>query len=143
MPVAFTLVGATLPGAAAATEDRGARIELMTTSTLYGAGVGTLAAVEFDLNPRPAAWMAAGLGGGLLYGSYRLSDELAFTTANVRYIESAGLWTGLDAALLTGALGAEGSSIGVAVGQQRGLWTADGERYVLLNGITGDLLVLE
>lgn len=107
--VVAALVGG--PGSVAATENRGARIELMTTSTIFGAGVGTLAAVDLDLNPRPTAWMAAGLGGGMLYGSYRLSHDLAFTTANVRYVESAGLWTGVDAALLAGALDLDGSSL--------------------------------
>ncbi|MCK6574547.1 hypothetical protein L6V77_25995 [Myxococcota bacterium] len=135
-----------LPGLASATEDRGARIEFMTASTLYGAGVGTLAALEFDLNPRPAAWIAAGLGGGMLYGSYRLSNDLAFTTANVRYIETAGLWTGVDGALLAAALDVDASPVvwtglgaaavgaGVAFGTRGGVGASEGQLSLVNSG---------
>lgn len=97
---------------AEATEDRAARIELMTTSTLYGAGLGVYSSLKLDLRPRPAAWIAAGLGGGMLYGSYTLGERWQLTTPNVRYLETAGGWTGVDAMLLALALDTEDGAAG-------------------------------
>jgi len=94
------------PEAAGATDARDARVELVTTSTLYGVGVGVLAAHDFDLSARPAAWLAAGAGGGMLYGSYRLGEALRLDAADVRYVESTAGWLGLDAFLLTGTFAA-------------------------------------
>ena len=102
-------LGVSLPLPAQATEDRAGRIELVTTSTLFGVGLGVWSSVELDLNPRPAAWVSAALAGGMLYGSYTLADRLALTTANVRYVETSGAWLAVNTVLLGGALEADTS----------------------------------
>lgn len=99
---AATLVCAALglPAGARASTDRAARIELTTNATLYGVGLGVYTSMELELNPRPAAWLSAGLGGGLLYGSLKAGDALSLTAADVRLIESSGAWLAVDTFLL-------------------------------------------
>jgi hypothetical protein len=93
-------------------EDRAARIELTTTSTLYGAGLGVWTSLQLDLTPRPAAWIAAALGGGMLYGSYTLSGRMDLQTADVRYIETAAGWLAVDTMLLEAELDVDGAWLG-------------------------------
>lgn len=111
-------LAALLPAVARATEARDARVELVTTSTLFGVGVGLLAAGDLDLNARPAAWLTAAAAGGAMYGAHRLGEDLGLSTADVRFIESTALWSGVDTLLVFGALdqpyGALWTSIGAA-----------------------------
>lgn len=109
--VAFALAMLAAPAMVRA-EDRAARIELTTTSTLYGAGLGVWTSLELDLTPRPAAWIAAALGGGMLYGSYTLSGRMDLQTADVRYIETSAGWLALDTMLLEAELDLDKGIVG-------------------------------
>jgi hypothetical protein len=109
--VALALAVLVMPAVASA-EDRAARIELTTTSTLYGAGLGVFTSLQLDLTPRPAAWIAAALGGGMLYGSYTLSGRMDLQTPDVRYIETAAGWLALDTMLLEAELDVDTSVVG-------------------------------
>ena len=113
--LASLLMTAAIPTRDATASDRGGRIELTTTATLYGVGLGVWSSMEGDLKPRPAAWLTAALGGGMLYGSYKLTDHLQLNTANVRYIEAAGAWTAVNGVLVASMTDTYGSYM-VAVG---------------------------
>lgn len=112
--LSFAALGLTVLAAPALAraEDRSARIELTTTSTLYGAGLGVWTSLQLDLSPRPAAWIAAALGGGMLYGSYTLSGRMDLQTADVRYIETAAGWLAVDTMLLEAELGMDTAVLG-------------------------------
>lgn len=102
---------AAAPWGTAAASDRGGRIELTTTATLYGVGVGVWTSVSNDLSPRPAAWISAGLGGGALYGTWTLAEARGMDTANVQYIETGAGWLAVDTVLAAAAIDMEETGI--------------------------------
>jgi hypothetical protein len=104
-------------GVPARASDRAGRIELASTATVYGVGLGVWTSVELDLRPRPTAWVGAALGGGMFYGSWTLANRLELTTADARYVETAGAWSAIDTLLVTGLLQTDGDTM---------LWSAFG-----------------
>lgn len=100
------LILALLAGGAAtaATAEDEARIELTTYATIYGAGLGVFTAIELDLNPRPAAWLSAGLAGGALYGTWQLAQAYDVGPDEAALVTSAAAWTMVDTLLLAAAL---------------------------------------
>ncbi len=80
-----------------------ARIELTTYATIYGAGVGVLAALEFDLNPRPAAWLSAALAGGALWGTWEAAKARDLQPNQAGLISSTAVWTMVDMLLVHAA----------------------------------------
>ena len=83
----------------AASEDDEARVELAIFTGAYAVGLGVYTSLELDLNPRPAAWLSAGLAGAAGYGSLELGPELE--VKDVRLMESAAGWAMLDTVLLS------------------------------------------
>lgn len=83
-----------------------ARVELTTYATIYGAGVGLWTALEFDLNPRPAAWLSAGLAGGALWGTWEAARARDIQPNQAGLISSAAAWTMVDTLLLSVAFDA-------------------------------------
>ena len=86
--------------AAALTPAEEARVELTTYATLYGAGVGLWAALDFDLKPRPAAWLSAGLAGGALWGTWEAAQAREIQQNQASLISSAAAWAMVDTLLL-------------------------------------------
>lgn len=95
------------PLPAAASDAQEARVELTTYATLYGAGLGLWTALELDLNPRPAAWLTAGLAGGALWGTWEAARAADLQPNQTGLIASAAAWSMFDWLLVSIALDAD------------------------------------
>ncbi|MCB9541893.1 MAG: hypothetical protein H6703_05520 [Myxococcales bacterium] len=106
-----------LPASAlAATPDEEGRIELVTYAALYGAALGVWSAVELDLSARPAAWLAAGLAGGALWGTWEAAEARGLDAGQSALVASAGAWAAADALALGLIGGAKEQSLWLAFG---------------------------
>ena len=101
--VLFLALGAVPRSASSASGDAEARVELAVFTSVYAVALGVYTALELDLNPRPAAWLSAGLGGAAVYGALNLGPKLEMR--DTRLLESATTWVMMDTLLVQAELG--------------------------------------
>lgn len=102
--------------AAALTPEEEARVELVTYAALYGAALGGWTAIELDLDVRPAAWIAAGLATGAVFGTWEAAKARGLDPGQAALVASAGGWAMADAITLGVIGGGDEGAIWIGFG---------------------------